>query len=138
MDSSSLADIQSSFARDEFSYDPTIYAEYVRAILKIGSPPDDEAEAFFELLERVLDMLWATGSPQLNPRDRDAILALLRSHWNPGLPAHRRATMVTIAGYLLPHDGTRQWLLEEASKTTGELADYLRRIADAKRDGPVT
>ncbi len=126
MDLSALTTIANSFKSDEFSYDPERYAEHVRSLLRLGQP-GDLAEPFFELLERMLDMLWDSSTPQLSEEDRGVILALLKLYWSPELPPHRRATMVTIAGYLLPHAPTREWLLSEAAKTHGDLAAYSPR-----------
>jgi hypothetical protein len=132
MDSATLTRIANAFSKDEFSYDPQRYAEHIRSLLRLG-PPKDLAEPFFELLERMLDMLWDSNTPQLTTEDRETILELLKRYWSPQLPPHRRATMVTIAGYLLPHADTREWLLSEATKTQGALSTYLRQTANTER-----
>ena len=132
MDARALEQVSAAFSEDEFSYNAERYATHIRQLLKLGTPRR-LAERYFDLLERMLEMLWDCATPKLTPAERETIFGLVAGSWSPSLPPHRRASLLTIVGYLLPHPGVREWLLAEADKTTGSISTQLRKTAQGGR-----
>jgi len=127
-----LQQVAARFREDEFSYNPIRYAEYVHELLDMGTPLGSEP-SYFELLERVIEMLWHCQGPQLRSAEMDRLLSSIQVRWSPDLPSHERASLVNIAAYMLPHEATRQWLYQQADATQGELSAYLRKTAASQR-----
>lgn len=132
MDARALEQVSAAFLEDEFSYSAERYATHIRQLLKLGTPAQ-LAERYFDLLERMLEMLWDCATPKLTSTDRETIFGLVVGNWNPSLAPHRRASLLAIVGYLLPHPGVREWLLAEADKTTGSVSMQLRKTAEGGR-----
>lgn len=136
--SSTLNELMIQFRPVRFGSDCSTYRRFAQELLSISDQRGENLEAYYELMENVLDGLfhnYCDGT--LSEEEKSAIFSLIRADWSDDAPGGQRASMLSLLGVLQPLPGITDWLLPIAERQSDQTyVQALRACALCARTKP--